>query len=100
MVLSVNWEEWWTYDGISGPQFWGVINPEWRLCNEGRRQSPVDLDPSRILYDPGLPDLDVREEPPIGGSKVINFLFVPILRTNIVLIDHFYQFPPPTIRHN
>ena len=78
MVLSVNWEEWWTYDGISGPQFWGVINPEWRLCNEGRRQSPVDLDPSRILYDPGLPDLDVREEPPIGGSQVMNFLFVSI----------------------
>ena len=67
----MNWEEWWTYDGISGPQFWGVINPEWRLCNEGRLQSPIDLDPSRILYDPGLPDLDVREEPPIGGSQGI-----------------------------
>ena len=43
----VNWEEWWTYDGISGPQFWGVINPDWRLCNEGRRQSPIDIDTKR-----------------------------------------------------
>ncbi|CAB0041881.1 unnamed protein product, partial [Trichogramma brassicae] len=32
----VSWEEWWTYDGISGPAFWGLINPEWSLCNKGR----------------------------------------------------------------
>jgi len=24
-----NWHEWWTYDGISGPSYWGVINPAW-----------------------------------------------------------------------
>ncbi|KAF8791502.1 hypothetical protein HNY73_006356 [Argiope bruennichi] len=22
-----NWEEWWTYDGISGPDFWARANP-------------------------------------------------------------------------
>ena len=38
MVSSVNWLEWWTYDGISGPSFWGLINPEWSLCNQGLRQ--------------------------------------------------------------
>ena len=37
LVLSVNWLEWWTYDGISGPSFWGLINPEWSLCNQGLR---------------------------------------------------------------
>ena len=36
-VLAVNWLEWWTYDGISGPSFWGLINPEWSLCNQGLR---------------------------------------------------------------
>lgn len=53
----VSWEEWWTYDGISGPAFWGLINPEWSLCNKGRRQSPVNLEPSRLLYDPNLQPL-------------------------------------------
>ena len=33
---AVNWLEWWTYDGISGPSFWGLINPEWALCNQVR----------------------------------------------------------------
>ncbi|KYQ60494.1 Carbonic anhydrase-related protein 10 [Trachymyrmex zeteki] len=53
----VSWEEWWTYDGISGPAFWGLINPEWWLCNKGRRQSPVNLDPNQLLFDPNLQPL-------------------------------------------
>ncbi|XP_054709252.1 carbonic anhydrase-related protein 10-like [Uloborus diversus] len=54
-----NWEEWWTYDGISGPDFWGLLNPEWSLCTKGRRQSPVDLNPEQILYDPYLRPLNI-----------------------------------------
>ncbi|XP_045492655.1 carbonic anhydrase-related protein 10 isoform X2 [Colias croceus] len=53
-VNGVSWEEWWTYDGISGPAFWGLINPEWSLCNKGRRQSPVNLEPEKLLFDPNL----------------------------------------------
>lgn len=37
-----------------GPAFWGLINPEWSLCNKGRRQSPVNLEPQRLLFDPNL----------------------------------------------
>ena len=40
-----NWNEWWTYDGISGPAYWGLINPAWTMCNKGRAQSPVNIDP-------------------------------------------------------
>ncbi|GFG34987.1 hypothetical protein Cfor_01092, partial [Coptotermes formosanus] len=36
------------------PAFWGLINPEWSLCNKGRRQSPVNLEPSKLLFDPNL----------------------------------------------
>lgn len=54
VISAVSWEEWWTYDGISGPAFWGLINPEWSLCNKGRRQSPVNLEPQRLLFDPNL----------------------------------------------
>ncbi len=28
---------------ISGPSFWGLINPDWSLCNGGMRQSPVNI---------------------------------------------------------
>ena len=42
-----NWNEWWTYDGISGPAYWGLINPAWTMCNKGRAQSPVNIDPGK-----------------------------------------------------
>ncbi|XP_025836928.1 carbonic anhydrase-related protein 10 [Agrilus planipennis] len=59
IIAAVSWEEWWTYDGISGPAFWGLINPEWSLCNKGRRQSPVNLEPSKLLFDPNLRTLHI-----------------------------------------
>ena len=33
-LVTGNWEEWWTYDGISGPAYWGLINPAWIMCNK------------------------------------------------------------------
>ncbi|KAE8744488.1 hypothetical protein FOCC_FOCC008876 [Frankliniella occidentalis] len=62
-----SWEEWWTYDGISGPGFWGLINPQWGLCSKGRRQSPVDIQPDKLLYDPRLRPLHVDKHK-ISGS--------------------------------
>uniref|UniRef100_A0A1B0DIF6 Uncharacterized protein n=2 Tax=Phlebotomus papatasi TaxID=29031 RepID=A0A1B0DIF6_PHLPP len=41
------------------PAFWGLINPEWSLCNKGRRQSPVNLEPQRLLFDPNLRPLHI-----------------------------------------
>jgi len=67
---AVNWLEWWTYDGISGPSFWGLINPEWALCNQGLRQSPIDLVPSELLYDPGLEEVFITPNKVQG--KVFN----------------------------
>lgn len=42
-----------------GPAFWGLINPEWSLCNKGRRQSPVNLEPNKLLFDPNLRPLHI-----------------------------------------
>ncbi|KAK8381682.1 hypothetical protein O3P69_018644 [Scylla paramamosain] len=52
--LHASWDEWWTYDGISGPEFWGLINPNWNMCEKGRRQSPINIEPDKLVYDPHL----------------------------------------------
>jgi hypothetical protein len=44
---------------VAGPAFWGLINPEWSLCNKGRRQSPVNLEPNKLLFDPNLRPLHI-----------------------------------------
>lgn len=33
----------WGYEGVIGPARWGSLRPEWKLCDDGRRQSPIDL---------------------------------------------------------
>ncbi|GIY99525.1 carbonic anhydrase-related protein 10 [Caerostris extrusa] len=43
----------------SSPDFWGLLNPEWSFCTKGRRQSPIDLNPGVLLYDPLLKDIQV-----------------------------------------
>ena len=50
----------WSYDGATGPAAWGTLRPEYALCAQGQRQSPidlhgglpVDLEPVRFDYRP------------------------------------------------
>jgi hypothetical protein len=50
-----------------GPSFWGLINPDWSLCNAGMSQSPINIKPQNVLFDPRLKDLV------IGEAKVSHF---------------------------
>lgn len=43
-----------------GPDFWGRLNPKWAHCSKGRRQSPVNIDPDRLIYDPFLSELVIK----------------------------------------
>ncbi|XP_064609178.1 putative carbonic anhydrase-like protein 1 [Liolophura sinensis] len=58
------WQRWWTYRGISGPNYWGLLNPNWKLCSDGKRQSPINIDLQMLLFDPTLSLVH------IGGGKV------------------------------
>ena len=33
----------WTYEGAEGPEHWGELADEFRMCAEGANQSPIDL---------------------------------------------------------
>jgi carbonic anhydrase len=33
----------WAYEGAAGPQAWGALKPEFALCANGQRQSPIDI---------------------------------------------------------
>ncbi len=51
----------WAYTGEHGPETWGKASPEWKACEEGRAQSPLDLSkasryqPSADATTPGAP---------------------------------------------
>ncbi|CAJ0963441.1 unnamed protein product, partial [Mesorhabditis belari] len=47
------------YPCVLGPDFWGLVNREWRMCTKGQMQSPVNIDPSLLLFDPHLHGIHV-----------------------------------------
>jgi len=68
-VQAGNWERWWTYEGISGPDYWD-LNPEWFFCLKGKLQSPIDLDPDTLHYDPNLDHVRIDKQTVSG--KIAN----------------------------
>jgi carbonic anhydrase len=33
----------WSYEGADGPENWGKLDPEFSVCSNGKRQSPIDI---------------------------------------------------------
>ncbi|CAB3404494.1 unnamed protein product [Caenorhabditis bovis] len=48
------------YPCVIGPDFWGLLHGDWRMCTAGQMQSPVNIDPAQLLYDPHLMSLNIE----------------------------------------
>ena len=60
----------WSYEGEHGPEQWARVQPEFKVCAIGKRQSPVHIEESGTLQGPAEPlQFDYR---PTGGSVVHN----------------------------
>ncbi|CAB1426277.1 unnamed protein product [Pleuronectes platessa] len=47
------------------PSFWGLVNSAWNLCSVGKRQSPVNIETSHMIFDPFLTPIKLNT----GGRK-------------------------------
>ena len=45
----------WSYEGETGPQAWGQLQPSFNLCAIGKRQSPIHIEDSEALLGPAEP---------------------------------------------
>lgn len=55
----------WSYQGEAGPQSWDKLNPEYKMCADGKRQSPIQIDSSTTLVGPAEP-LQFNYQPSAG----------------------------------
>lgn len=64
------------------PSFWGLVNSAWNLCSVGKRQSPVNIETSHMIFDPFLKPLRLNT----GGRKVHNSCIVWLMDSNALLV--------------
>ncbi len=38
----------WSYEGATGPEHWGELKPEYKMCLNGQEQSPIDIKTEQI----------------------------------------------------
>lgn len=57
----------WGYSGPEGPEHWGELSPEYRVCSEGKNQSPIDLSG---FIEADLQPIAFTYQP--GGGEVLN----------------------------
>lgn len=73
---------------LTGPAFWGLINPQWSLCSKGRRQSPINIEPDKLLFDRHLRPVLVDKH------KVIYplFPFLPLFSPSLLPFLFLFSF--------
>lgn len=55
----------WSYSGATGPEHWGSLNPDYKVCSSGDQQSPIDLvdgehaSPPKLTIDYSTSSLDL-----------------------------------------
>lgn len=45
----------WGYEGKIGPEYWGSLTKEFALCDDGKEQSPIDIQHVHVVKDQALP---------------------------------------------
>jgi carbonic anhydrase len=48
------WKTQWDYEGPSGPEHWGDLDPEYAACKTGKEQSPIDIRSTQKAQLPAL----------------------------------------------
>jgi carbonic anhydrase len=48
------WKTHWTYEGPTGVEHWGYLDPDYAPCNLGKEQSPIDIQTAQKAKLPAL----------------------------------------------
>ncbi|ESO88444.1 hypothetical protein LOTGIDRAFT_165569 [Lottia gigantea] len=73
--------------GRTGPEYWGLLNPDWTLCSSGRLQSPVDITPKDMVYDVNLSQIKLDSRKVEG--ILLNTGYDITFRLNTTLLPYF-----------
>lgn len=89
------WKTHWDYLGPRGAEHWSELDPAYALCNEGKEQSPVDIQATQKATLPAL-QFEYRAEPARyvinnGYTIRVNYHDAPGTGSFLVVGDKRYQ---------
>ncbi len=50
----------WSYEGETGPEKWGSLDPSFAKCADGREQSPIDIELAKVKVDKTLETVKIN----------------------------------------
>ena len=62
-VASAKHEVHWSYEGETGAEHWGELDPANSVCANGTEQSPVDIELTKLKIDKNLQDIQINYKP-------------------------------------
>lgn len=87
---------------FSGPGYWGLMNPQWNMCSKGRRQSPINVETDKLLFDPFLRQIHLDKSRVSSCHSIIhisnittslsrcsNTVFIDFCIYTIICLDSF-----------
>ncbi|MFB5661514.1 carbonic anhydrase [Alteribacillus sp. HJP-4] len=93
----------WSYEGNSGPEYWGELDSDYSTCVDGREQSPINIEFSDVSQDEELESIDINYQPAaytlvhnghtIQAENSIEYNNIIVNDTEYTL-DHFHFHTP------
>jgi carbonic anhydrase len=86
----------WSYDGVTGPEHWGELSPDYSACHFGLRQSPIDLvDATKISLENTL-KVDYR---PVTAKSMRDHAGLKVVLDPGCQVEYYDQKNPLTEFH-
>lgn len=81
----------WSYQGDTGADFWGKLDPEFMTCSAGNAQSPINIEGSGFSLDVGSLDFDYQDTPLtiVNNDRTIRVDYQP--GSTLTLDDREYE---------
>ena len=67
------------YEGETGPEHWGDIDPNYAACENGKEQSPINIESSHVVEDKKMEDPDINYKPTVFSLVTTDIRFRLIL---------------------
>ncbi|WP_338448038.1 carbonic anhydrase [Niallia oryzisoli] len=80
----------WSYEGDTGPEYWGELDPSYAACSKGKEQSPINIESSQIKDSDTKADMTIQYEPTTVTLENTGYTIQanPITKRNIIVLNN------------